>query len=117
MAASPTTTNAIEEVKRTIPNFQTVGLEEGTRLLRQAALADFAATAKEMEAQVKEAQHRLTQAQSGAPETEQQAAVQHLQQLQSEQTEKLKQVAARSEARIRALQWLKRGEPAPAGQK
>jgi len=58
-------TNAVKEVKALIPNLGTVSVEEGTRILRAAALKDFAAAAKEMETQVKEAERRVTQAQNG----------------------------------------------------
>jgi ABC-type uncharacterized transport system len=100
-------TNAVKEVKALIPNLGTVSAEEGTRILRAAALKDFAAAAKEMETQVKEAEQRLTQAQNVGSDADQQAARKHLQQVQTEQTEKLKEIAARSQAQIDALQQLK----------
>ena len=43
--------NAVQEVKALIPNLGTVSVEEGTRILREAALKDFTAAAKEMETQ------------------------------------------------------------------
>jgi len=104
---SPVDPTVIEEVKRTIPNFASVSVEEGTRMLRAAALKDFKAATAAMEMQVKEAEQRFGQAQNGGSETEQQAALKHLQQVQSEQTEKLKQIAARSSAQIEVLRQLK----------
>lgn len=103
----PTDASAIEEVKRAIPNLNAVSVEEGTRILREAALKEFKAAASEMEGQVKEAQQRLGQAQNGGSEGEQQAAIKHLQQLQTEQAEKIKQIAAKSNAQIEALKQLK----------
>jgi hypothetical protein len=100
-------TNAVQEVKALISNLGTVSVEEGTRILREAALKDFTAAAKEMEKQVKEAEQRLTKAQNGGSDADQQAAMKHLQQVQAEQTEKLKQIAAKSKAQIDALQQLK----------
>lgn len=100
-------TNVVQEVKALISNLGTVSVEEGTRILREAALKDFTAAAKEMERQVKEAEQRLTQAQKGGSDADQQAAMKHLRQVQAEQTEKLKQIAARSQAQIDALQQLK----------
>ena len=97
----------IEEVKRAVPDLASVSVEEGTRILREAALKDFAAAANEMELRQKEAQQRVTGAQ-GKSEAEQQAARKNLQQVQLEQAEKLKQVAARLQARISALQQLKK---------
>ncbi|MBI3850350.1 MAG: Gldg family protein [Verrucomicrobia bacterium] len=103
----PTDAAAIEEVKRTIPNFAAVSLEEGTRILRTASVNDFKSAVAAMEIQVKEAQERLSQAQNGGSEAERQAALKHLQQVQSEQTAKLKQIAARSAAQIEAFRQLK----------
>ncbi len=97
----------IEEVKRMIPNFDSVSLEEGTRILREAALKEFKAAANEMQTRLSEAQQRLGQAQSGGSAAEQQAAMKDLQQVQADQTEKLKQIAARSAAQIEALRQLK----------
>lgn len=103
----PTDAAAIEEVKRALPNFASVSVEEGTRILREAALKDFKAAADEIEVQVKEAQERLSQARNGGSEAEQQAAMKHLEQIQAEQAEKIKQIAARSQAQIEALRQLK----------
>jgi len=106
-ASAAPDTNALREVKALIPNLSAVSVEEGTRILREAALKDFTATAKELEAQLKDAQQRLSQAQSGGSDADQQAAMKHLQQVQAEQAQKLKQIAARFQAQIDALQQLK----------
>jgi len=98
----------IEEVRRAVPNFTALSLEEGTRVLRQKALEEFSTVAREMESQVKEAQQRLGEAQRGNSGAEQQAAMKHLQQVQAEQAEKLKAIAARAQARIAALESLKK---------
>jgi hypothetical protein len=100
----------IEEVKRALPNLAAVSLEEGTRILRETAVREFAAAADEMEIRRKEAQQCATQAQSGGSAAEQQAAVKQLQQVHLEQAEKLKEIAARLPARIAALQQLKKKE-------
>jgi hypothetical protein len=107
VAVVQTDTNVIKEVKALIPNLADVTVEEGTRILREAALKDFTAAAKEMERQVKEAEQGLGQAQNGGSEADKQAAMKHLQQVQMEQTEMLKQIAAKSQAQIAALQQLK----------
>ncbi len=112
-AASNTTaslardTNIVQEVKALIPDLGAVSLEEGTRILREAALKDLAAAAQEMEAQIKDAQQRLIQAQNGGSDADQQAAMNHLQQVQAEQGEKFKRIAARSRVQIEALNQLK----------
>jgi len=98
---------AIAEVKRLIPNFASMSVEDGTRVLRESALKDFKAAVSEMEIQVREAEQRVSQAQNGKSEEEQQAAMKLLQQVQADQTGKLKQIAARSAAQIEALRQLK----------
>lgn len=103
----PATPDATEEVKRALPNLASVSMDEGTRILRAAALEDFKATVAAMEIRVAEAQQSLSQAQSGGSEAEQQATIKQLRQVQSEQTEKLKQIAARSAAQVEALRQLK----------
>jgi hypothetical protein len=100
-------TNAIQEVRALIPDLSAVSVEAGKQILQDAALKDFTAAAEEMQAQVKEAEQRLTQAQNGGSDAEQQAAMKHLQQVQAEQTEKLKQIALKSKAQMDALQQLK----------
>jgi len=103
----PATIAATEEVKRALPNFAAVSMEEGAHILRAAALKDFKETVAAMEIQVQEAQQSLSRAQNGASEAEQQAALKHLQQVQSVQTEKLRQIAARSAAQVETLRQLK----------
>jgi hypothetical protein len=103
----PVDAATIEEVKQTIPNFASVSLADGTQILREAALKQFAAAAKEMDTQVKQAQEQLVQAENGQSAAEQQAAVKHLQQTQAEQTEKLQQIAAQLQTQIAALKQLK----------
>ena len=97
----------IAEVKRLIPNFSSVSMEVGNRLLRESALRDFKAAVSEMEIQVGEAEQRFIQTQNGKSEEEQQAALKLLQQVQANQAGKLKQIAARSTAQIEALRQLK----------
>jgi hypothetical protein len=97
----------IEEVKRLIPNLETISLEEGTRLLRQATLSEFTRAAQETQVRIQQAQQNLLLAQTNRSEAEQQAALKQLRELQAEQTDKLQQIAARSQARIQALGALK----------
>jgi hypothetical protein len=97
-----------EEVKRVLPNFRTTSMAEGTRILREKALAEFEAAAQEMEAQVKQAEQRHIQAQSDNSEAAQQAARRDIQRLRTEQTDKLKAIASRLQEQIAALEQLKK---------
>ena len=97
----------VAEVKRQIPNFASVSVEEGAQILRRSALNDFKALATEMELQVKEAEQRVQQAQNGKSEAEQQASLKQLQQVRADHAVKLKEITARSAAQIEALRRLK----------
>jgi ABC-type uncharacterized transport system len=104
----------IDEVRRAIPNLASVSIEEGTRILRETALNEFKAAADELGTQLRAAQQRLSGAQGGGSESEQQAAMKQLQQVQAEQTAKLQRIAARLQAQIAALEQLKGATPRPA---
>ena len=101
---------AAEQVARAIPNLATVSLEEGTALLRQSAMDDLKAAASASESRLQEAQQRVLDAQNKSA-AEQQAALKHLQQVQADQTGKIKEIAARLQNQIEALRRLKSNEP------
>ncbi len=105
--AVKTGAEATQQVMREIPNLAAVSVEEGTRILRGAALKEFKAAVDDMAARINEAQQQLIQAQSNGSGADQQAASQRLRQLQTEQAEKIKQIAARLDAEINALKQLK----------
>lgn len=107
VTAPPPDAAVVEEVKAALPNLASLSVEEGSRVLREAALKDFKTAATEMESKVKEAQQRFTDAQNAPSDAERQAALKHLQQVQAQQTEKLQQVAARLQGQIAALKQLK----------
>ncbi len=106
-AAIPVDTNAIAQVRRAIPNLANISIEQGTEMLRAAALTEFKAAITETQGQLKEAQQQLAEAQTTKPPAEQQAAMKQLQDIQAEQAERLKQIGARLQAQIAALQHLK----------
>ena len=95
------------EVKRQIPNFASVSLEEGSQILREAALKDLQAALSQMEGQLKEAEQRVARVEEAKSETEKQAALKELQRLQAEQAGKLREFTARSTAQIDALRQFK----------
>lgn len=107
-AAAPSSDPAIvQSLKALLPNPAAVSLEEGQRVLREKALAALAAASQSMEAQVKAAEDRVAQARASNDDQAFQAAVKELIQLKSEQTEKLKQEAARLQAQLDAWAALK----------
>jgi hypothetical protein len=111
VAISQVNTAAVQEVRALIPDVTAVTVDAGKQILQAAALKEFTAAAKELETKLKEAQDRLSQVQNGGSEADRQAAIKQLQQLQGEQTEKLKQIAAKSQAQIQAFQQLKAAAP------
>ena len=102
----PVARAAVEDVKRALPNYASLSVDQGTEILREAALKKYAAAAQELQSQVTEAQEELKQAQSQSP-ADQQAAMTHLQQVQAEQSQKLQQIAGQLQTQIAALKQLK----------
>ena len=107
VSPQPVDPATIEEVKKSVPNYASISLEDGENILRTAALKDFAAAAKEMDDQVATAQQQLQDTHSGPSADEQQTAMKHLQETQAAEAEKLKEIAARLQAQITALKSLK----------
>ena len=114
---SPSEIAAEKEVQRSLPNLASLSVEEGTRILRTAALEEFKVAATEMQAQVEAAQERFSQMQNGPSEIERQAAREQLKRLQAAQAERLKAIAVRLEAQTAALARLKAVSPSPASAK
>ena len=102
----PVAPAAIEDVKRSLPNYASLSVDEGTEILRQAALKKFADAASELQSQVARAQEELRQAGGKSP-ADQQAAMKQLQQVQAEQSRKLQQIAGQLQTQIAALKQLK----------
>jgi hypothetical protein len=107
VTASATDASITEDVRRAIPNMAAVSAEDGTRILRETALKEFTTAVSEMQAQVQEAQFRLEQARKGGSAADQESAMKHLQDVQAAQGERLKEIAAKSQAQIAAFQQLK----------
>ena len=101
----------LAEVKRLVPNADAVSLADGAGQLRGMAIAQFAQTAQELQAQVKEAQERFLKAQSSQSEEGQKAALEQLRKIQAEATAKLRQIALNSHAQVAALQQMKKAAP------
>ena len=96
-----------EELLRAIPDLQNRSFDDAAKILREASLVEFTAAVQEMQSRVQEAQNQLVTARQASSEADQQAAMKQLQQIQSEQTEKLKQITAQLQVRISALERLK----------
>jgi hypothetical protein len=97
----------LAEVKRQLPNFASVSLEEGSQILRAAALKELQAALSQSEGQLKEAQQRVARMEQAKSETGTQEALKDLQRLQAELAVTLKEFATRSSAQIETLRQLK----------
>jgi hypothetical protein len=106
-APAPLDTGLVEQVKKTIPDPASTTLEEGTQQLRTAALGEFMAAATGMQTQIGAAEQRLKEVQQSGTAAEQEQAMRKLQELQAAQTQKLKEIAAHSQALVDTLTRLK----------
>jgi hypothetical protein len=112
LAAPPKAdSSSMQEIKRLIPNIESVSLADATRILREASVTEFAAAANQFQTQLSQAQDRIKAAQNGGSEADQQSAIKDLQQVQAKQAARLKEIAAKSQAQIEALKQLKSGSP------
>ena len=105
--AAPPDPAIVAEVKREIPNFASVSLEEGSQILRAAALRDLQAALSQMEPQLKEAEQQVARMEEAKSETGKQAALKELHRLQAAQAAKLNEFTTRSSAQIAVLRQLK----------
>ena len=103
-AISSEVTNA---VRRLIPDIGTTSLEEGTQILRAAAVQELTAAGAEANRQVELAKQQLAEAQNGGSEAAQQAAQKNVEQVQLEQAEKVRAIAARLQQELDIWQQLK----------
>ena len=110
-----------DEATRAITNLLHLPVEDGISLLRQRAETQYKAVLREMEQQLKEAQERLTAAQSNKSAAdklvlspEQQATLLEFRKVQEEQKSKLDRIRRELQAQIRALERSKGVTNAPA---
>jgi len=110
-ASAPTVAKAdaatLDAVRQAIPNLDSVSVEEGSRVLRAAALSRVEQAAQEVQARVKQAEEHYLQAQNSPSGAELDAALKDLQQVQKEQALKLTEIALAARAQQEALEQLK----------
>jgi hypothetical protein len=106
-AAPAVDATAAEQVRALVPNAENVSVQEGNRMLREEALKEFRAAAEGLHRDVQNAQEAYTQAQARESDSEKQAALKRLQEAQAAETEKLKEITARLQAQLTALEQLK----------
>lgn len=106
-ASAPVSPEVTNEVIRLIPDLKGTSLEDGIGILRETTVNKFSEAGAEMEKQIQAAQQQVADAQNGQSEAEQQAAMKHLQQVQLDQAEKIKAIAAQLQAQISAFEDMK----------
>jgi hypothetical protein len=107
-AAGQPDPSALAAIQRSIPNVNSISLEEGTKILRATALAEFLKTTDELKERQKKAEAIFAAGQNKGSSGQQRLAAKQLRDLQAEQVEKLQQIAANARAEIETLQQLKR---------
>jgi ABC-type uncharacterized transport system len=112
--ATPIDPAISEELLKTFPDLASRSFEEAAQVLRESAFEQFKTAAIEMQAKVQLAQQALAAARQNKSEAEQQAALKAFQEIQAEQANKLKAIAARLQERIVVLQRLKETSAPPA---
>jgi hypothetical protein len=103
----PLTPALTNEILRLVPDINTTSPEDAARIFRQDFVNQLAKAGAEMEAQVNAAAQEVVKAQSSGSPAELEAARKKLSQVQLEQTEKLKEVAAHLQLQLDAFQEMK----------
>jgi hypothetical protein len=102
----------VDSIKRLIPDVSTVSPEQASQIFHAEFMKECAAAGAEMETQIQAAQQIVVQAEAGGSAVEIAAARKNLLQVQLEQGEKMKQVAADLQTRLAVFQQMKAANPA-----
>jgi len=103
----PLTPAITNEILRLIPNLNAASPEDANRIFRQDFLNQCAKAGAEMEAQINAAAQEVVKAQNSGSPADLDAARKKLSQVQFDQTEKLKDVAAHLQLQLDAFQQMK----------
>jgi hypothetical protein len=103
----PLTPAVTNEILKLIPDINATSAEDANRIFHQDFLNQCAKAGAEMEAQINAAAQEVVKAQNGGSAADLEAARKKLSQVQFEQTEKLKEVAAHLQLQLDAFQQMK----------
>jgi hypothetical protein len=103
----PLTPAITNEILKLIPDINTTSPEDADRIFHNDFVNQCAKAGAEMEAQINAAAQKVVSAQNSGSPAELEAARKHLSQVQLEQTEKLKEVAAHLQLQLDAFQQMK----------
>ena len=103
----PLTPAVTNEILRLIPNLNDTSAEDANRIIHQDFLNQCAKAGAEMESQINAAAQEVVKAQNSGSAADLEAARKKLSQVQFDQTEKLKEVAAHLQLQLDAFQQMK----------
>ena len=103
----PLTPAITNEILRLIPNLDATSAEDANRIIHQDFLNQCAKAGAEMEAKINAAAQEVVKAQDDGSAADLEAARKKLSQVQFDQTEKLKEVAAHLQLQLDAFQQMK----------
>ena len=103
----PLTPALTNEILRLIPDINAASPEDADRIFHQDFLNQCAKAGAEMEAQINAAAQEVVKAQNSGSPADLEAARKKLSQVQFDQTEKLKEVAAHLQLQLDAFQQMK----------
>ena len=103
----PLTPAITNEILRLVPNIDSTSAEDANRIFHQDFLNQCAKAGAEMESQINAAAQEVVKAQNGGSPADLEAARKKLSQVQFDQTEKLKEVAAHLQLQLDAFQQMK----------
>lgn len=115
-AAQPAITStadaaSVKELLQSNPDLASATVEQGTQMLRNAALQDFTAAAKDLQTQLQKAQQDFKDALDANSGSAQEAARAELKQARSDQEQKLAEISARYQKQLAAFQQYKSTTP------
>jgi len=103
----PLTPAITNEILKLIPNFNATSADDANRIFHQDFVNQCAKAGAEMETQINAAAQEVVKAQNGGSAADLEAARKKLSQVQFDQTEKLKEVAAHLQLQLDAFQQMK----------
>jgi len=103
--------SALHSLEEKIENLASVSFEEGARILREDAVAEFRKIALETQRLTSETQRRLEQATTSGSDADRQQALDELRALETQQAQRTREVARQLQRQLAALEHLKRSAP------
>jgi len=108
-AVAKPSAETLATISRLIPDVKTTSAAEADQIFHAEFLKDCAVVGSELEVQINAAQEKVQQAEASGSEADLEAARKNLAQVQVDQADKLKQVAARLQVQLALFKQMKAG--------